>query len=447
MKRFFQPAVPDPSKRAKGSGDDPTALGGTAGCAGERRSDPRSFVTWNANSLLGRLRKQPDKDALFQYLREKDLPDVICVQETWLPAAAPNRYVLAPPPSGPVPTFITTSSPRIIRRSDPSRRLPLTRRGTLKDDTKAAREDAALIHLCLRQKPLSAYRPYWSCADAKRAGTAVLVKKDVDVISVRRSLTGGTSGGDGEVSAHDEGRVLLLEFGTFVLLNMYAQNNGWTEESFAKRRRWDAELAAFVNGDATGATRRPRFDPTSDSDSPGTSRRFKPLMWTGDLNVCHREIDVTHPQFFATQKPEGRKGKPAPAPPADPGDVGQPGFTRNERTRFERLVTAHNLVDAYRRCVGDVKDAMTWMGHPGVVSVGKYRGMGMRLDYFMLEPELADRVDACEQATDGMGLAAMSERPASAFFGSDHCAVYLRLKDVPGSGKSDGEGATTTTTI
>ena len=271
MKRFFQPAVPDPSKRAKGSGDDPTASGGTAGCAvGERRSDPRSFVTWNANSLLGRLRKQPDKDALFEYLRKKDLPDVICVQETWLPAAAPNRYVLAPPPSGPVPTFITTSSPvassRIIRRSDPSRRLPLTRRGTLKDDTKAAREDAALIHLCLRQKPLSAYRPYWSCADAKRAGCAVLVKKDVEVVSVRRSLTGGTSG-DSQDVAHDEGRVLLLEFGTFVLLNTYAQNNGWTEESFAKRRRWDAELAAFVRGDATGgATRRPRFD-SSDSDS------------------------------------------------------------------------------------------------------------------------------------------------------------------------------------
>ena len=91
MKRFFQPAAPDPSKRAKGSGDDPTALGGSQVGDNDKRSDPRSFVTWNANSLLGRLRKQPDKDALFEYLREKDLPDVICVQETWLPAAAPNR--------------------------------------------------------------------------------------------------------------------------------------------------------------------------------------------------------------------------------------------------------------------------------------------------------------------------------------------------------------------
>ena len=41
---------------------------------------------------------------------------------------------------------------------------------------------------------------------------------------------------------HDEGRVLVIEFDTFVLLNTYAQNNGWSPESFAKRRRWDAEV-------------------------------------------------------------------------------------------------------------------------------------------------------------------------------------------------------------
>ena len=41
---------------------------------------------------------------------------------------------------------------------------------------------------------------------------------------------------------HDEGRVLVIEFEHFVLLNTYAQNNGWSPESFAKRRRWDAEV-------------------------------------------------------------------------------------------------------------------------------------------------------------------------------------------------------------
>jgi hypothetical protein len=78
---------------------------------------------------------------------------------------------------------------------------------------------------------------------------------------------------------------------------------------------------------------------------------------------------------------------------------------------------------------GDVKDAMTWVGHPGVVAVGKYRGKGMRLDYFMVEAAIAGRIDVCEQATDGTGVGPLAERPDAAFFGSDHCAVYMRLKD------------------
>ena len=87
------------------------------------------------------------------------------------------------------------------------------------------------------------------------------------------------------------------------------------------------------------------------------------------------------------------------------------------------------MVDAYRRLHGDVKDAMTWVGHPGVVAVGKYRGKGMRLDYFMVEAAIAGRIDACEQATDGTGVGPLAERPDAAFFGSDHCAVYMRLKE------------------
>ena len=112
------------------------------------------------------------------------------------------------------------------------------RRGTLKDDTKVARDDRALLDLCFRQKPLSAYTPYYACADIKRAGTAVFVKKDLAVRSVSRTLVGALAA----KAQHDEGRVLVIEFNGFVLLNTYAQNNGWSPESFAKRRRWDAEV-------------------------------------------------------------------------------------------------------------------------------------------------------------------------------------------------------------
>ena len=64
-----------------------------------------------------------------------------------------------------------------------------------------------------------------------------------------------------------------------------------------------------------------------------------------------------------------------------------------------------------------------------MVAVGKYRGKGMRLDYFMVESAIAGRIDVCEQATDGTGVGPLAERPDAAFFGSDHCAVYMRLKE------------------
>jgi hypothetical protein len=46
----------------------------------------------------------------------------------------------------------------------------------------------------------------------------------------------------------------------------------------------------------------------------------------------------------------------------------------------------------------------------------------------MVEAAIAGRIDVCEQATDGTGVGPLAERPDAAFFGSDHCAVYMRLK-------------------
>ena len=312
----------------------------------------------------------------------------------------------------------------------------------MRDDTKQYREDKALIDLVMRQRPLSGYRAFWACADIKRAGCGVLVKKDVEApLRVTRSLTSRA-----RHEAHEEGRVLLLEFSTLVFLNVYAQNNGWTAESMAKRRAWDEELRRFLvparDKDARDAKEE---DPPSVAGGrparprAADGRSLKPLIWTGDLNACHREVDVSHPAFFANQKAESKSGSKS-ALPADPDDRGQPGFTANERRRFDALVKDAGLVDAYRFLHGDAEMRMTWFGHPGVTQVGKYRGKGMRLDYFFVDDgDFAPRlnVESCAQATDGISVAELAERPDRAFFGSDHCAVLLRLKSARGGG--DGE--------
>jgi exonuclease III len=295
----------------------------------------------------------------------------------------------------------------------------------LRDDTKQYREDKALIDLVMRQRPLSRYRAFWACADIKRAGCGVLVKKDVEAPArVTRSLVSHA-----KHAAHEEGRVLLLEFSSLAFLNVYAQNNGWTKESMAKRRAWDDELRRFLcdaKKNATDASGASASSPVVSRPRRADGSR-KPLIWTGDLNACHREVDVSHPAFFASQKAEGKNGKETPA---DPDDRGQPGFTVNERKRFDALVTDAKLVDAYRELHGDAEMRMTWFGHPGVTQVGKSRGRGMRLDYFFVDGGdwFRENVESCVQATDGIPVAELAERPDRAFFGSDHCAVLLRLK-------------------
>lgn len=298
----------------------------------------------------------------------------------------------------------------------------------LKDDTKAARDDKNLIDLMLRQKPLSAYRAYWACADIKRAGSGVLVKKSIPVVSAKRSIMSPNED-------HAEGRVLLLEFANMVVLNTYAQNNGWNAASMTKRRQWDGEVKAFLLDQSL--VRRPRVP--VQAPPGGDDCRLKPIVWTGDLNVCHRvELDVSHPKFFLSQKPEGKKGKAPEDPPSDPKDQGQPGSTENERLRFDDIIRASRLTDAYRHLHGDAR-SFTWYGHPGVNAVGKYRGKGMRLDYFWLSGGLHERIEECAQAADGLTDAEVLHRPTKIFFGSDHCAVYLKLRPVGGPETEGGE--------
>lgn len=78
------------------------------------------------------------------------------------------------------------------------------RRGVLKDDSKAAQADKDLVGLLFRQKPLNAYRAYWACCDQKRHGSGVLVKKDIAVKSIRRSVTSNASPTTPEGQGHVE---------------------------------------------------------------------------------------------------------------------------------------------------------------------------------------------------------------------------------------------------
>ncbi|KAJ9677995.1 hypothetical protein PVL29_022777 [Vitis rotundifolia] len=350
MKRFFQPIGKDGSSKKPSLSKEDGGENTDQVSEEEKKKEPLKFLTWNANSFL--IRVKNNWPEFTKFVSDLD-PDVIAVQEVRMPAAgskgAPKNH------------------------------------GELKDDTSSSREEKKILMRALSRPPFGNYRVWWSLADSKYAGTALFVKKCFQPKKVSFSL-------DQKASKHEpEGRVILAEFESFRLLNTYVPNNGWKDEetSFQRRRKWDKRMLEFV---------------VQSSD--------KPLIWCGDLNVSHEEIDVSHPEFFSAAKHNGYV-------PPNKEDCGQPGFTLAERRRFGGILKEGKLVDAYRLLhkEKDMEGGFSWSGNP----IGKYRGKRMRIDYFIVPEALKDRIVACEIHGQGIEL--------KGFYGSDHCPVSLELSE------------------
>nr|ACG32002.1 hypothetical protein [Zea mays] len=194
MKRFFQPVPKDgsPSKKrlagAAEPGDGPTSAGAATGAGGDVEGrpteEPFKFLTWNANSLL--LRMKSDWPAFSQLVARLD-PDVICVQEVRMPAAG------------------SKGAPK-----NPSE---------LKDDTSLSRDEKQVVLRALSASPFKDYRVWWSLSDSKYAGTAMFIKKKFEPKKVSFNL-------DRTSSKHEaDGRVIIAEFESFL----------FTEHLFSKQ--------------------------------------------------------------------------------------------------------------------------------------------------------------------------------------------------------------------
>ncbi|CAK9327186.1 unnamed protein product [Citrullus colocynthis] len=349
MKRFFKPIEKEGSSKKAALSPSLKDDGDSEASAPDKK-EPRKFVTWNANSLL--LRVKNDWPEFTKFVTNLD-PDVIAIQEVRIPAAG------------------SKGAPK--------------NQGELKDDTSTSREEKQMLMRALSSPPFANYRVWWSLSDSKYAGTALFIKKCSAPKNVFFNL-------DRIASKHEvDGRVILAEFETFRLLNTYSPNNGWKEEenSFKRRRKWDKRMLEFV---------------IESSD--------KPLIWCGDLNVSHEEIDVSHPDFFSAAKLNGYI-------PPNKEDCGQPGFTLAERKRFNSILKEGKLIDAYRFLheEKDMERGFSWSGHP----IGKYRGKRMRIDYFLVSESLVGRIISCEMHGQGIEL--------QGFYGSDHCPVSLELSE------------------
>lgn len=203
---------------------------------------------------------------------------------------------------------------------------------------------------------LAGYHEFWN--DAQKpgyAGTALFSRK--------KPLT--VSRGIGAAKHDGEGRVLTAEFEDFFVLSTYVPNSKRGLERLPYRtKEWDKDFLAYAL----------KLD------------RKKPVIFCGDLNVAHQEIDLANPK----------------------ANVKNHGFTPEERAGFDAIVKA-GFVDSFRE-LEKGPGHYTWWSR---LSNCRARNIGWRIDYVVISPKLKPRLKRAFILKDVRG--------------SDHCPVGVEL--------------------
>ena len=201
------------------------------------------------------------------------------------------------------------------------------------------------------------YFGYWNYAEKKGySGTALFTKEKPIAVTF----------GIGEEEHDHEGRVITAEYKDFYLICVYVPNSQRELTRLDYRMRWEDAFRAYVQSlDA-----------------------IKPVIWCGDLNVAHEEIDLKNPK----------------------SNHKNAGFTDEEREKMTVMLNA-GFIDTYRYFYPDKKDAYTWWSYMGGA---RAKNVGWRIDYFCTSKSFADRLVSADIHPDVMG--------------SDHCPIELVIK-------------------
>ncbi|MCR4337215.1 MAG: exodeoxyribonuclease III, partial [Candidatus Omnitrophica bacterium] len=182
---------------------------------------------------------------------------------------------------------------------------------------------------------LPGYHQYWSHAKKLGySGTAIFSK--IKPLSVTEGL--------GIVKHDQEGRVLTLEFENFYLVNVYVPNSKRELERLPYRsEEWDVDFLKHLKN----------------------LEKKKPVVFCGDMNVAHQEIDLTYPK----------------------SNMKNHGFTPEERAGFDKIVQA-GFVDTFREICKE-GGHYTWWSPMGAC---RQKNIGWRIDYFCISPSLRPRL-------------------------------------------------------
>lgn len=199
------------------------------------------------------------------------------------------------------------------------------------------------------------YHKYWNSAQKKGySGTAIFAKKEP--ISVQYGIG---------IPEHDtEGRAITLEYDKFYLLNVYTPNAQRELARLDYRMQWEDALREYIN----------------------KLNSNKPVIYCGDLNVAHNEIDLKNPKT-------NRRSA---------------GFSDEEREKFTQLLDT-GFVDSFRYLYPE-KIEYSWWSY---MRQAREKNIGWRIDYFVVSEKIKENIKDSYILSDIMG--------------SDHCPVALEI--------------------
>ncbi|MBA2859921.1 exodeoxyribonuclease III [Methanococcus maripaludis] len=203
------------------------------------------------------------------------------------------------------------------------------------------------------QLGLDGYFQYWNYAERKGySGTAVFTK-----IKPNNVILGM------ENSEHNnEGRVIALEFDEYYLVNVYTPNSQRGLTRLEYRQKWDEDFLNYIK----------------------TLETKKPVVFCGDLNVAHKEIDLKNPKT----------------------NIKNAGFTPEERSGFDNIVNS-GFLDTFRE-FNNKPDNYSWWSYR---FNARAKNIGWRIDYFCISKSLRANLKDAFIMPEVMG--------------SDHCPVGI----------------------
>lgn len=201
------------------------------------------------------------------------------------------------------------------------------------------------------------YHDFWFSAEKKGySGTAVLARQEP--LSVQYGI--------GEPEYDCEGRTITMEYPGFFLVNAYVPNVQQTLARLGYRMKWEDEIRSFLK----------------------SLDRQKPVIYCGDLNVAHEEIDLKNPG----------------------PNRGNAGFTDEERAKMSELLDA-GFLDTFRVLHPEETGAYSWWSYR---FHAREHNAGWRIDYFLISERLRDSLQSSEIHSE--------------ILGSDHCPVAMELQ-------------------